>query len=137
MKLASPEIVDGTCPPVLQDCLEVRGLGILNVRAMFGDSAVKPSKYLKLVVHLKLMGSDEDIEDQFHADRFRGNNSFMDMLGVQVPVIAVPVAPGRNLAVMVEAAVRNHSLKMRGYDAAKEFIDRHRDQMNAETQDGE
>ena len=125
MKLATPEVVDGTCPPVLQDCLEVRGLGILNVRAMFGDSAVKSNKYLKLVVHLKVMGLDEA-----NSDRLRGNNSHMDLLGVQIPVIAVPVAPGRNLAVIVEAAVRNHNLKIRGHDAPKQFIDRQRAQMN-------
>jgi HPr kinase/phosphorylase len=136
MKLATPEIVDGTCPPVLQDCLEVRGLGILNVRAMFGDSAVKPSKYLKLVVHLNVMGMDEVSAADEDSDRLRGDNSFMDMLGIQIPVIAVPVAPGRNLAVIVEAAVRNHSLKLRGYDAPKEFIERQRAQMNeAENQE--
>ena len=129
MKLATPEIVDGTCPPVLQDCLEVRGLGILNVRAMFGDSAVKPSKYLKLVVHLNVMGLGKISDDDEFSDRLRGDNSHMDMLGVQIPVISVPVAPGRNLAVLVEAAVRNHSLKMRGYNAPKEFIERQRAQM--------
>jgi HPr kinase/phosphorylase len=136
MKLATPEIVNGTCPEVLQDCLEVRGLGILNVRAMFGDSAVKSSKYLKLVIHLKLMGPDQITDADAESDRLRGDNSFMDMLGIQIPVIAVPVAPGRNLAVIVEAAVRNHSLKLRGYDAPAEFIARHRAQLEqAEQQD--
>jgi len=132
MKLATPEIVDGTCPEVLQDCLEVRGLGILNVRAMFGDSAVKSSKYLKLIVHLKVVGKDDSEDADGECDRLRGDNSCMDMLGIQIPVVAVPVAPGRNLAVLVEAAVRNHSLKLRGYDAPKEFIKRHRAELRAE-----
>ncbi len=123
MTLVGPDVIDGTCPPLLRDCLEVRGLGILNVRAMFGDSAIKANKYLRLIIHLRLM----DAEAIRHAemDRLRGDHSEREILGIKIPKITVPVAPGRNLAVLVEAAVRNHGLKMSGYDAAGEFLERH------------
>ena len=122
MTRIAPDIIDGTCPELLQDCLEVRGLGVLNVRAMFGDSAIKSNKYLRLIVRLDL-GYDQDNLSQIN--RLHGDVSYRDVLGLKVPVITVPVAPGRNIAVIVEAAVRNHNLKMRGYDAAAEFVRRH------------
>ncbi len=115
------DVVDGTCPPLLQDCLEVRGLGILNVRAMFGDSAIKPNKYLKLITHLEL----EDPAEYNALDRLHGEQSSQDVLGMAVPVTRIPVAPGRNIAVLVETAVRNHALKLRGFNAADEFLKRH------------
>ncbi|MEM1089525.1 MAG: HPr(Ser) kinase/phosphatase [Pseudomonadota bacterium] len=123
MTLIGPDVIDGTCPPLLRDCLEVRGLGVLNVRAMFGDSAIIANKYLRLIIHLRLM----DAEAIRHAemDRLRGEQSEREILGIGIPQITVPVAPGRNLAVLVEAAVRNHGLKMSGYDAADEFLKRH------------
>ena len=126
MTQIAPDIIDGTCPEVLQDCLEVRGLGVLNVRAMFGDNAVKGNKYLRLIVHLKLMAQgvvDEEL------DRLRGDYTYRQVLGFDIPVITIPVAPGRNIAVLVEAAVRNHILKMKGFDAAREFIRRHNEEL--------
>ncbi len=128
MTLIAPDIVDGTCPPVLQDCLEVRGLGVLNIRAMFGDSAIKPNKYLKLIVHLQIL--DHESIQQADMDRLRGDVSTQEILHLQVPKITIPVAPGRNLAVLVEAAVRNHNLKLKGYDAAAEFLSRHETELN-------
>lgn len=119
--LIAPDVLDGTCPDVIQDCLEVRGLGILNVREMFGDSAVKPNKYLRLIVHLTLPEERGDAP----LDRLRGDSSTREVLGVRVPVISIPVAPGRNLSVLVEVAVRNHILKLKGYDPARAFIERH------------
>jgi len=120
--LIAPDVLDGTCPPLLQDCLEVRGLGILNIRQMFGDSAVKMNKYLRLVVHLQAPDTPTEEND---SDRLHGDCSERTLLGANVPVITIPVAPGRNLAVIVEAAVRNHALKMKGFDAAEAFIERH------------
>lgn len=124
MTLIAPDVLDGTSPELLQDCLEVRGLGVLNVRAMFGDSAVKANKYLRLVVHLDLTAFREH-GDISQLDRLHGDMSSRSILGLEVPVITIPVAPGRNIAVIVEAAVRNHSLKLGGYDAAAEFLKRH------------
>ncbi len=132
MTRISPDVINGTCPELLQDCLEVRGIGIMNVRAMFGDSAIKPNKYLKLVVHLELMQpSDRSTGDpkEVQFDRLRGQTASQEVLGLEIPVTTIPVAPGRNIAVLVEAAVRNHSLKLRGFDAGQEFLQRHQQQL--------
>ncbi len=116
----APDIVSGTCPPILREFLEVRGLGILNIRQMFGDSAIKRTKYLRLIVHLKRMSADQ-ISGM---DRLSGAHAIRDVLGVQIPQVTVPVAPGRNLAVLVESAVRNHLLRLKGYDATEVLIER-------------
>jgi HPr kinase/phosphorylase len=116
----APDIISGTCPPLLREFLEVRGLGILNIRAMFGDSSIKRTKYLRLIVHLKRM-SAEQISGM---DRLSGAHTNRDVLGVSVPQVTVPVAPGRNLAVLVESAVRNHLLRLKGYDATEVLIER-------------
>ncbi len=117
---SGPETLIGQCPEVLQNFLEVRGLGVLNIRALFGDSAVKQSMELDLVVHLTSVG--EDNTQQF--DRLMGTRRKQRLLEVDVPEIELPVAPGRNLAVLVEAAARNQILYNNGYDAAEDFIAR-------------
>jgi HPr kinase/phosphorylase len=131
----SPEIIEGTCPDVLQDCLEVRGLGVLNVRHMFGDTAVKQNKFLRLIIHLDIPPATSGPLDE---DRLRGNSSTLKILGIEVQRITIPVLAGRNLAVMAEAAVRDFMLKMRGFDAAAEFLERHARvlQKQAERPDG-
>lgn len=127
--LVEPDVLDGGCPPVLQDCLEVRGLGVLNVREMFGDSAVKRNKFLRLIVHLEPLSQ---LHEQ-SLDRLHGSASTREILEVAVPEITIPIAPGRNLAVLVEAAVRNHSLKLKGIDSSMRFIERHAAMMAQET----
>jgi HPr kinase/phosphorylase len=116
----APDIVSGTCPPLLREFLEVRGLGIINIRAMFGDSSIKRQKYLRLIVHLKRMSADQ-ISGM---DRLSGTHANLDVLGVSIPHVTVPVAPGRNLSVLVESAVRNHLLRLKGYDATEVLIER-------------
>lgn len=118
----SPEIIDGTCPAALQDCLEVRGLGVLNVRHMFGDSAVKLNKFLRLIIHLQIPGEGQR---GGAVDRLRGDSTVESVLDLQIPRITLPVMAGRNLAVITEAAVRDFMLKMKGFDAAAAFIERH------------
>lgn len=118
----SPEIIDGTCPEELLDCLEVRGLGILNVRHMFGDAAVKMNKFLRLIIHLEIPGKSTELKNN---DRLRGNTSSLEVLELEIPRITLPVVAGRNLAVIAEAAVRDFMLKMKGFDAASAFIERH------------
>jgi HPr kinase/phosphorylase len=120
--LISPDVIDGTCPAALQDCLEVRGLGILNVRQMFGDTAIKVNKYLRLIIQLVLPG---ETEQAFARDRLHADAGSQQVLGLEVPSITLQVVAGRNLAVMVEAAVRDFMLKMKGYDAAAAFVERH------------
>lgn len=116
----APDTLEGSCPEVLRDFLEVRGLGILNIRAMFGDSAIKHSEYLRLIIHLRRL-SDEEI---YRMDRLRGEHSRRTILDVEMPQIMLPVAPGRNLAVLVEGAVRNHILSLGGYHSAEIFMER-------------
>ena len=116
----APDIISGTCPPLLREFLEVRGLGILNIRAMFGDSSIKRQKYLRLIVHLKRMSADQISS----MDRLSGTHANLDVLGVSIPHVTVPVAPGRNLSVLVESAVRNHLLRLKGYDATEVLIER-------------
>lgn len=127
----SPELVDGTCPAVLQDCLEVRGLGVLNVRHMFGDSAIKLNKFLRLIIHLEVPKKSK-LQDE--TDRLQSNADVQQVLDIPVPRITIPVMAGRNLAVMAEAAVRDFMLKAKGYNAASEFIERHSRMM--QRQDG-
>ncbi len=117
----APDILQGHCPEVLRDFLEVRGLGILDIRAMFGDAAVKRQKYLRLIVCLTEADRLKDI------DRLSGTWRTRKLLDVDIPEIYLPVAPGRNLAVLVEAAARNYILYHNGYDAAEAFVRRQRD----------
>ncbi|MDT8388053.1 MAG: HPr(Ser) kinase/phosphatase [Thiogranum sp.] len=116
----APDILNGRCPEILRDFLEVRGLGILNVRAMFGDSAIKQNRNLRLILKLVPMS-----EEQMHRiDRLHGARSTQTILGVEIPEITLPVAPGRNLAVLAEAAARNHTLLLKGFDSARLFMER-------------
>ena len=114
----SPDTLLGTCPEMLRDFLEVRGLGILNVRAMFGASAIKQHRNLRLIVVL------QDIEEATQMDRLHGSRKIRRIQDVNIPEITLPVGPGRNLAVLLEVAVRNHILNAKGYDASQAFIDR-------------
>ncbi|MBB5014589.1 HPr(Ser) kinase/phosphatase [Rehaibacterium terrae] len=121
----APDVLDGTCPELLQDLLEVRGLGILNIRQMFGHTAIKRNKYLRLIVHLKPVGDP----DHSGIDRLLGDLGLRRVLDLDVPTITLPVAPGRNLAVLLEAAVRLHLLRAKGIDPAQAFLARHSQQL--------
>ena len=119
----APDIISGTCPDLLREMLEVRGLGVLNIRAMFGDSAIKMNKYLRLII--RLINADQLQSQGFDAnDRLHGYKKTFNVLGIEIPEITLPVAPGRNLAVLIETAVRNHMLSQKGYNAASDFIER-------------
>jgi len=112
-----PDVLLGRCPRMLRDFLEVRGLGILNVRAMFGDTAVRPEKTLRLIVHLEPLRP----EKMSKIDRLQGEQKTRTVLDVDIPEVVLYVAPGRNLAVLVEAATRNHILRMRGINPLEEL----------------
>jgi HPr kinase/phosphorylase len=114
----APEIISGECPALLQGLLEVRGLGVLDIRAMFGDNTVKETKYLRLIVRLQTS------ENQAAIDRLATQQESQDVLGVSIPCVTLLMAPGRNLAILVEVAVRNHLLKLKGQDATQRFIER-------------
>jgi HPr kinase/phosphorylase len=115
-----PESIEGRCPPLLRDFLEVRGLGVLNIRTIFGEAALRPRKNVKLIVHLERpSGSDPALLERLPLKP--GTELLMD---VRIAKVTIPVAAGRNLAVLTEAAVRNHVLQMRGIDSTREFIER-------------
>lgn len=126
----APDVLDGTCPELLQDMLEVRGLGLLNIRQMFGDTAIKRNKYLRLIVHLSRPHLESPEPDEAMT-RLTGNRGSRPVLDLDVPMITLPVVPGRNLAVLTEAATRQHILRSQGMDAAAAFIARHRNFLEA------
>jgi HPr kinase/phosphorylase len=116
-----PETVEGRCPTLLKDFLEVRGLGVLNIRTIFGEAALRPRKNVKLIVHLGKPAA--------RMERLPLNAGAERIMGVEVRRVTIPVAAGRNLAVLTEAAVRNYVLQLRGFDSTQEFVDRQSDQM--------
>ncbi len=128
----APDTLEGRCPPLLRDFLEVRGLGVLNIRTIFGETAVRRKMNLKLVAHLE-KPSGNHIPG---LERLPLGASAEEVLGVKIRKVTIPVAEGRNLAVLVEAAVRNYILQLRGIDSTEEFIKRH-EQLMAKPSDGE
>jgi HPr kinase/phosphorylase len=120
-----PETLEGFCPPLLRDFLEVRGLGVLNIRTIFGEAALRPRKNLKLIVQLEKPGGAETN----YVERLPLKPGAEEIMGVRVSKVTIPVAAGRNLAVLVEAAVRNFVLQMRGIDSTRDFIARQAQQI--------
>ena len=118
----APDVLDGTCPDLLQDMLELRGLGVLNIRQMFGDTAVKRNKYLRLIVHLSRPSLEPSPTGM---ERLTGDLGTRRVLDLDVPMITLPVMAGRNLAVLAEAATRMHILRSKGVDPAAAFMARH------------
>ena len=121
----SPERLEGRCPPLLQDFLEVRGLGVLNIRALFGDNAVKPTKPFDLIIQLEMA----DQKSMPALDRLNTSLQQEEVLGVKIVKIKIPVAAGRNIAVLVEVAIRNHVLLLRGINATKQLMQRQQREM--------
>ena len=116
----SQTAIEGRCPELLMNVLEVRGIGLLDIKAIFGETAVRRKMRLKLIVHLV---RKETMERDF--ERLPHEPLYEDVLGVPVRKVVIAVDAGRNLAVLVEAAVRNTILQLRGIDTYQEFIDRH------------
>lgn len=118
--------IEGKCPDLLQNLLEVRGIGLLDIRAIFGEAAVRRKMRLKLIVHLV---RKETLEREY--ERLPYEPLTQDILGVPVLKVVIQVVAGRNIAVLVEAAVRNTILQLRGIDTYQEFVERHRRAMDA------
>jgi len=116
----APDLVEGSSPQLLTDFLEVRGLGIVNVRAMFGANALKRDMPLSLIINLVTLDPDNGAE----FDRLGDQQKTREILGLDFPEVTLPVAPGRNLAVLVEAAARNYLLQDNDYNAAQDLIAR-------------
>jgi HPr kinase/phosphorylase len=111
--------LEARCPELLQNLLEVRGIGLLDIRAIFGETAVRRKMRLKLIVHLVRR---ENFERDY--ERIPTEPLMQDVLGIPVLKVVIQVVAGRNIAVLVEAAVRNTILQMRGIDTYQEFIQR-------------
>ena len=120
--------LEGRCPPLLKDFLEVRGLGVLNIRTIFGETAVRPKMNLKLIVHLEKPGQ----AGAAPTERLPLHELTEDILGVPIREVVIPVAAGRNLAVLLEAAVRNYILQLRGIDSTQEFVARQQGELKRE-----
>lgn len=116
----APNIIEGRCPAMLKDFLEVRGLGMLSIRTIFGETAIRIKKNLKLIVELQRASA----EQMAGLDRLPLRPERASVLGVPVRKVILPVAAGRNLAVLTEAAVRNFVLELRGFDSTREFMRR-------------
>ncbi|MER1967497.1 HPr(Ser) kinase/phosphatase [Castellaniella sp. GW247-6E4] len=113
----APNFVEGQCPALLQNLLEVRGLGLLDIRTIFGETSVRRKMKIKLIVHLVRMTPDS-------FERLPTQDEYEDILGIPIRRVMLQVAAGRNLAVLVEAAVRNTILSLRGIDTMGDFIER-------------
>ena len=111
-------IVIGACPELTRHHMEVRGLGLINIRDLFGVASTRTSKRVELVVQLDRWDSNREY------DRLGLDDATYDLLGSKVPLIQMPVGPGRNLAILVEVAARNQLLRMRGINAARELVAR-------------
>jgi HPr kinase/phosphorylase len=120
LRRVAADVLEGTCPVNLRDFLEVRGLGILNIRRTFGDSAIKRNKRVRLIIHL-IRQENSTLSAQH---RLHGAREVRKLLDVQLPSLALPVAPGRNLAVLAECAVHDHIQRLSGYCADQDLAQR-------------
>jgi len=116
--------IEGRCPELLQNLLEVRGIGLLDIKAIFGETAVRRKLRLKLIVHLVRR---ETLEREY--ERIPYEPLTQDLLGIPVRKVIIQVEAGRNIAVLVEAAVRNAILQLRGVNTYQDFVERHRKAM--------
>jgi len=113
----SETILIGTCPELTRHHMELRGIGLINVKDLFGIASTRSSKRVELVVHLERWDTSREYE------RLGLDDAFYEILGLRVPLIRMPVAPGRNIAILVEVAARNQLLRSRGHHAAKILAD--------------
>ncbi|NLM04279.1 MAG: HPr kinase/phosphorylase [Clostridiales bacterium] len=112
------DMLIGNAPELTKYMIEVRGIGIMDVKSLFGVGAIKIDTDINLVVKLEDWDPDKDY------DRIGADEKYKEILGIKIPEITVPVKPARNIVVIIEMAARNHRLKAMGYNAAKEFNER-------------
>ncbi|MBQ9966125.1 MAG: HPr(Ser) kinase/phosphatase, partial [Clostridia bacterium] len=118
IKKVSAKSLVGSAPEMIRYLMEMRGIGIVDVRRLFGMSAVKPTEKIELVINL------EKWDDNKVYDRMGLEDSYTEIMGINVPSLTIPVRPGRNLAVIIEVAAMNHRHKKMGHNAAKELEER-------------
>jgi len=130
IKAIDVNVIQGTAPDLIRHYVELRGLGVIDVRQIFGSGAVKDYQNIHLVCNIELWRDDAVY------DRLGINENNIEILGVKVPIVTIPVKPGRNLAVILEVAAMNQRQKYMGYNAAVEFskqLDKHFDGKIAES----
>jgi HPr kinase/phosphorylase len=125
LRCRAGSFIIGTCPELTRHHMEIRGLGLINVQDLFGVASTRASERVELVVRM------ERWEHGREYDRLGIDDEFHDLLGVRIPMIRMPVAPGRNVAILVEVAARNHLLRSRGHHAARRLVDRLNQQLGA------
>ena len=118
----SDDHLTGESPEMVRHLMEIRGIGIIDIKAMFGIGSVLMKKSIDMVIHL------EKWDEQKDYDRFGLEDEYTSIMDVKLPKIVLPVKPGRNLAIIIEVAARNYSLKQLGYSAAQE-LDRRTNEM--------
>jgi HPr kinase/phosphorylase len=111
-------ILIGACPELTRHHMELRGLGVINIKELFGIASTRSSKRLELVVQLERWVPTREYE------RLGLDDAYYEILGLRVPLLKMPVAPGRNIAILVEVAARNQLLRQRGHHAARELASR-------------
>jgi HPr kinase/phosphorylase len=118
LRCRSQSYVIGSCPELTRHHMEIRGLGLINVQDLFGVASTRTSKRVELVVQL------ERWEPGREYDRLGIDDAFYETLGVRIPLVRMPVAPGRNVAILVEVAARNQLLRSHGHHAARRLVER-------------
>ena len=119
----------GEAPELVRHFMEIRGVGIIDVSTMYGVGAIMRSKTINMVVHLEMWQAGKEY------DRLGMTDNYIDILGVKLPYLLLPIHPGRNLAVVLEVAARNYRLKQMGYNAANELTRRHMERAMRETEE--
>ena len=114
----SAKTLVGSAPEMIRYFIELRGIGIVDVRRIFGMGSVKPTEKVDLIIHL------EQWKEGKPYDRMGLDENRTDILGIKVPSLVVPVRPGRNLAVVIEVAAMNNRNKKMGHNAARELADK-------------
>lgn len=115
IRRVSNKTLVGSAPEIIRHMLEIRGIGFLDVKRLYGVGAVKMTENIQLIVDL------ERWVDGKEYDRVGIEDHFTEILGIQIPSVKIPVMPGRNLAIIIEVAAMNNRQKMMGYNAAKEL----------------
>jgi HPr kinase/phosphorylase len=118
LRCRAQSFIIGTCPELTRHHMEIRGLGLINIQDLFGVASTRTSKRVELVVQL------ERWETGRAYDRLGVDDAFYEVLGIRIPMIRMPVAPGRNVAIVVEVAARNQLLRTRGHHAARRLVER-------------
>ena len=131
VRRVGPQQLTGSAPELLREHMEIRGLGIINIRDLYGVSAIwGGAKVIGLSVRLERWGALREV------DRLGLEEQTVEILGVKVPQVLLPVSPGRNLATLVETALRVHLMRVRGYNSARQLVARHAEMLEREAGGG-